>query len=151
MQLTQFTDIGLRVLLYLSHQGRTHPVTIGEIADSFEVSRNHLVKVVHFMAQQEWLLTSRGKGGGLALAQPLAWYRLGEVIQTLEQSKELINCEAYPCQLRGRCQLKGMLDEAFAAMFAVLNRYTLADAVAEPSGQVIASLNLMGLKKFAVH
>lgn len=149
MQLTQFTDLGLRVLLYLSHQQREQAVTISEIADVFEISRNHLVKVVHFMAQQGWLITTRGKGGGLALAHPLNWYRLGSIIKSLEELHELIDCNAYPCGLRGRCQLKGILDEALAAMFKVLDRYTLADAVAEPSQQVIVMLNQIGMAKMA--
>jgi Rrf2 family transcriptional regulator, nitric oxide-sensitive transcriptional repressor len=146
MQLTQFSDIGLRVLLYLSYKERSSPATVAEIAASFEISRNHLVKVVHFMAQQGWLVTTRGKGGGLALAHPLAWYRLGQVIGTLEQLTELVDCSAYPCRLRGSCRLKGILDEALAAMFTVLDRYTLADAVAEPSGQVIVMLNRIGMR-----
>jgi Rrf2 family nitric oxide-sensitive transcriptional repressor len=147
MQLTQFTDLGLRVLLYVSYKERAQPATIGEIAASFDVSRNHLVKVVHFMAQQGWLLTTRGKGGGLALAHPLHWYRLGSIIQTLEELTELVNCAGYQCRLQGKCQLKGILNEALAAMFAVLDRYTLADAVAEPSQQVIVMLNQLGMKK----
>jgi hypothetical protein len=49
MQLNRFTDLGLRVLMYLTHRDREQPVTISEIAERFEVSRNHLVKVVHFM------------------------------------------------------------------------------------------------------
>lgn len=149
MQLNQFTDIGLRVLLYLSYPQRSAPATISEIADSFQLSRNHLVKVVHFMAQQGWLLTTRGKGGGLALAQALDWYRLGTVIRTLEDLHELIDCSAYPCQLRGRCRLKSILDEALAAMFAVLDAYTLQDAVAEPSRQVIMMLNQIGMKQIS--
>lgn len=149
MQLTQFTDLGLRVLLYLSYKEREMPATIGEIADSFAVSRNHLVKVVHFMAQQGWLITSRGKGGGLALAHPAAWYRLGSVIRELEALTELIDCDTYPCRLRGNCKLKGILNQALAAMFEVLDRYTLADAIAEPSQQIIVMLNRLGMEKIA--
>ncbi|MGE8640842.1 MAG: RrF2 family transcriptional regulator, partial [Achromobacter sp.] len=70
MQLTRFTDFGLRVLMYLTQcRDRPAAVTIPEIAGRFDVSRNHLVKVVHFMAQREWVSTSRGKGGGLSLAR----------------------------------------------------------------------------------
>jgi Rrf2 family nitric oxide-sensitive transcriptional repressor len=64
MQLTHFTDLGLRVLMYLTHQQRDTPATISEIARQFEVSRHHLVKVVHFMGQRQRLATARGKGGG---------------------------------------------------------------------------------------
>lgn len=78
-----FTDLGLRVLMYLSHQVRDTPVTISD-AERFDVSRHHLVKVVHFMGQQGWLITTRGKGGGLALAFGLQHYRLGQVVRVLE-------------------------------------------------------------------
>ena len=48
MQLTRFTDFGLRVLMYLTQcRDRPAAVTIPEIAARFDVSRNHLVKVVH--------------------------------------------------------------------------------------------------------
>lgn len=144
MQLTHFTDLGLRVLMYLS-EPRDTPVTIGEIAECFAASRNHLVKVVHFMAQQGWLATSRGKGGGLALARPVSHYRLGEVIRTLEDIGDLIDCAEPPCFLRGRCRLKGVLDEALAAFFTVLDRYTLADVVASPTGEAIAVLHRLGV------
>ncbi len=147
MQLTQFSDIGLRVLLYLSYSRRDVPATVAEIAQAFEISRNHLVKVVHFMSQQGWLVTSRGKGGGISLAHPLHAYRLGEVVVALEQMTELVDCSAYPCRLRGSCQLKSILDEAMAAMIAVLNRYTLADAVAEPTASVVVLLNKIGMQE----
>lgn len=140
MQLTHFTDLGLRVLMYLTHQKRDSPATISEIAQQFEVSRHHLVKVVHFMGQHQWLATTRGKGGGLALARPLHEYRLGDVIQSLEGVTQMIDCAEPPCALAGRCQLKGMLDQAQQAFFASLNQYTLADMVASPTGEAIVRL-----------
>lgn len=144
MQLTHFTDLGLRVLMYLSHQERDTPVTISEIADRFEASRNHLVKVVHYMGQQGWLVTTRGKGGGVALARPLLEYRLGELIRTLEHTSiDLIDCAEPPCGLRGRCHLKGILDEALDAFYLALNRYTLADVVASPTQEAIVQLHRM--------
>lgn len=144
MQLTHFTDLGLRVLMYLSHQDRDTPVTISEIAERFAVSRNHLVKVVHFMAQHGWLITTRGKGGGLALSNAASTYHLGSVIRVLENVTELIDCADPPCALRGQCQLKSLMDQALDAFFGVLDRYTLADAVASPTGEAIVTLHRMG-------
>ena len=93
MQLTRFTDFGLRVLMYLTQcRDRPAAVTIPEIAARFDLSRNHLVKVVHFMSQRGWVSTARGKGGGLALARPAAEYRLGDLVRELEQQGPLIDC-----------------------------------------------------------
>ena len=141
MQLNRFTDLGLRVLMYLTHRDREQPVTISEIAERFEVSRNHLVKVVHFMGVQGWLNNSRGKGGGLALAQPPEHYRLGLVIRTLEGNVPLIDCAEPPCALRQDCQLKAVLDVGMQAFFSTLDSYTLRDVIASPTGEAIIRLH----------
>ena len=99
MQLTHFTDLGLRVLMYLSHPRRDTPVTIGEVAERFSASRHHLVKVVHFMSQQGWLVTTRA-GRRLGPGQPLSHYRLGATIRALEHVNELIDCSDPPCALQ---------------------------------------------------
>lgn len=141
MQLTHFTDLGLRVLMYLTHQDRSEPVTINEIAQRFDASRHHLVKVAHFLGQQGWIITTRGKGGGLALAQPAGSYRLGQIIRVLERNPDLIDCAEPPCGLRGNCQLKGLLDQALDAFYGALDQHTLADAVASPTSEAIITLH----------
>jgi len=145
MQLTHFTDLGLRVLIYLSHPEPEQPVTISEIAGCFQVSRNHLVKVVHFLAQQQWISTTRGKGGGIALAQSTGRYRLGQLIRTLEGHQEFIDCSAPVCSLKGQCQLKRILDQAMQVMYAELDRYTLQDAVATPTREAIIGMHRLRL------
>mgnify|MGYP001282613432 CR=1 FL=1 len=45
MQMTQYTDFALRTLLYLALTNEN--ATITEIAERYNISRNHLVKVVH--------------------------------------------------------------------------------------------------------
>ena len=66
MQLNKFTDYALRILMYIS-QPKDAPYTIAEIARDLRVSQNHLVKIVHFMGKQDWIITTRGKGGGIRL------------------------------------------------------------------------------------
>ncbi|QKH33605.1 Rrf2 family transcriptional regulator [Achromobacter pestifer] len=142
MQLTRFTDFGLRVLMYLTQcRDRSAAVTIPEIADRFSVSRNHLVKVVHFMAQQGWVSTSRGKGGGLRLAQSADRYRLGDLIRQLEQQGPLIDCREPPCALDGACRLSGVLAQTLQSFYEALNGYTLADLVRDPTAAAIIKLH----------
>jgi len=140
MQLTHFSDLGLRVLMYLTQPERSTPVTITEIATQFNVSRHHLVKVVHFMAQQGWVITTRGKGGGLALAKLPQQYSLGDLIRGLEGTQELIDCADPPCALRSACRLKNVFDKALDAFYQTLDQYTLADSVASPTGEAIIRL-----------
>jgi Rrf2 family nitric oxide-sensitive transcriptional repressor len=140
MQLTRFTDIGLRVLMYLTQPERDDPVTISEIADQFDISRNHLVKVVHFMAQHGWIVTTRGKGGGLALAMQPCEYRMGQVVRSLEGTTALINCHEPACGLRMGCNLRSLLGKALNDFYGFLDQYTLADTVAGRTGELIAEM-----------
>lgn len=145
MQITRFTDLGLRVLMYLSMGERdTARATITELAERLAVSRNHLVKVVHRLAQLGLVATTRGKGGGMALARPADQYHLGDVVRALEDNPSLIDCGAPPCVLARNCQLKSALDDALQAFFERLNQYTLADAVRAPTGLSIVSLQRRG-------
>ena len=141
MQLTRYTDFGLRVLMYLTQGGeRDTPVTISEIAARFDVSRHHMVKVVHFLARQGWVATTRGKGGGLRLAHTPSAYRLGDLVRTLEHQGALINCAEPPCALNGVCRLSGVLADGLQVFFDALNRHTLADLVRAPTGTAIIQL-----------
>lgn len=129
MQLTRFTDLGLRVLMYLCDAEPAQAITIAEVTERFDVSHNHLTKVVQFMGQQGWLLNVRGKGGGMRLAHPPEHYPLGHLVRTLERTNELIDCAEPPCALRGRCTLKGLLSQGEEAFYAALDEHTLADAL----------------------
>lgn len=133
MKLHQFTDLGLRTLIFLTQPARSTPFTISQTASELQVSVNHLVKVVHFMGQQGWIHTVRGRNGGIYLAKALTEYRIGEVIQTLEEradeSKYIVNCYSPVCPLVNHCNLNGMLQGAMQVFISHLNQYTLADAV----------------------
>jgi Rrf2 family transcriptional regulator, nitric oxide-sensitive transcriptional repressor len=131
MKLTTFTDYSMRVLIYLATQpGRR--ATIGEIAAAYDISENHLVKVVHFLGKQGWLANVRGKGGGLQLALPPEGIRVGDVIRTAEGQDAMAECLGQTrgnCCIAPTCQLRGVISDAVAAFYSVLDRYTLADLV----------------------
>lgn len=141
MQLNRFTDLGLRVLIYLTQPAHSTPFTISEMAEELMVSHNHLVKVVHFMGKQGWVQTTRGKGGGISLARPASEYRMGEAIRMLEQNtqnqNQLVDCHTTPCTLINICMLKPALDQALQVFFDYLDQYTLADMIKTPLHQAI--------------
>lgn len=140
MKLTIFTDYSLRVLIFLSTQPRRH-ATIGEIAAAYQISENHLVKVVHFLGKQGWLATTRGRGGGLRLALPPAHIVLGDVVRQTEGQADVVECVSDgggSCCIAPSCRLRGVFAEAVAAFHAVLDRYTLADLV--ENRQVLATI-----------
>lgn len=131
MKLTSFTDYSLRVLIYLAAQPRQR-ATIALIATSFNVSENHLTKVVHFLGKAGWLANVRGKGGGLELAMPPELVGIGQVVRQTEGAPMPAECfgeEGGNCAIAPICRLAGVLDEAVKAFYAALDQYTLADLV----------------------
>lgn len=129
MQLTLFTDLGLRVLMTLSGAPSGSAVTIADLAQRLGVAHSHLSKVVQFMGQQGWLNSVRGPGGGVRLAWPAPKYSLGHIVRTLERNDGMVDCASPPCALRGHCGLKGLLVNAEAVFYAALDEHTLADAL----------------------
>lgn len=131
MQLTQFTDLSLRLLIYLARLPEPGMATISEIAEYYQISRNHLVKVTNSLANQGFIMTTRGKGGGIQLARPAYTIGVGEVVRLTELNMNLVECFNAPtnqCRLTRNCFLKATLYEAQRAFMAVLDKYTLADA-----------------------
>ena len=100
---------------------------MGEIADYYQISLEHLRKVVHKMAKLGYLNTSRGRGGGLLLGRDPARIRIGEVVLVLEKDLSIIDCQALNCLLQPGCSLKTVLDRAGRAFIAALDEVTLAD------------------------
>ena len=131
MKLTSFTDYSLRVLIYLATQPDRR-ATVTEIANIFEISENHLTKVVHFLGKQGWLTTVRGKGGGMSLALEPAQVVVGEVVRQTEGGDMPAECFGTAegrCRIERICNLRSVLGEAVDAFYAVLDRYTLDDLV----------------------
>ena len=70
MHITRFTDLSLRVLMYLCARPSQDRTTVTEIAERIGWTRNHVVKVVHRLSQEGWLATQRGRTGGLGPRPP---------------------------------------------------------------------------------
>ncbi len=131
MQLTRYTDYSVRVLMYLGLQP-DRLVTISEMAELYDISRNHLVKVVHNLSRRSYIKTVRGKGGGMRLDRSAAEINLGDLIRCTENDLEIIDCAAMACRLQTACRLKTALDRARDAFIEVLDGYTLADLIEKP-------------------
>jgi len=128
LRLTQYTDFSLRVLIYLGlHPDRR--CTIKEIAERYQVSRNHLMKVVQQLAGKGFLDATRGNGGGLMLARPPRQINLADVIAEMEPDFGMVEClrADNQCVITGPCKLQSMLRQATQAFLDVMREQTLAD------------------------
>ncbi|MCC6925006.1 Rrf2 family transcriptional regulator [Novosphingobium sp.] len=126
MRLTRYTDFALRVLLYLGREpGRL--ASIAEISRAYGVSQSHLMKVVSDLVGAGYIESVRGRSGGIRLARPPAQIMIGSLVRHTELDLELVECGA--CLIAPACGLTSMFDEALAAFLAVLDGYSLADAL----------------------
>jgi len=140
MQLTAYTDYALRVLMYLAvHEDRL--VTISEMATAYDISKNHLMKIVHQLGQEGFIETIRGRSGGLRLPHPPAQLVLGHIVRRMEPHLNLVECfdpMTNHCPITPACGLAHVLVEARDAFLAVLDRHTLADLI--PDQRALAHL-----------
>lgn len=136
MHLTKYSDYALRTLMYLAVHDQT-PSTVKEIAKTYDISRNHLVKIVHQLSIAGYINTERGRGGGIRLGKPASDINIGAVIRLTEDDLVIAECFNDPgntCIISGYCGLKGALNRALAAFLWELDSYTLADFTINKAG-----------------
>jgi Rrf2 family nitric oxide-sensitive transcriptional repressor len=133
MKLSLYTDYGLRTLMFLAaHDGRH---SVAEIAAAFDISRNHLTKVVQQLVNEGFVEGVRGRGGGLQLAVPASELNLGRIVRRMEGLGGFVECfnrETNRCVITPVCGLRKVMRGALDAFVLHLDQYSIADLVGEP-------------------
>ncbi|ARW38187.1 nitric oxide-sensing transcriptional repressor NsrR [Bacillus amyloliquefaciens] len=132
MKLTNYTDYSLRVLIFLASRPSEELSNIKEIADTYSISKNHLMKVIYRLGQLGYVETIRGRGGGIRLGMIPEDINIGEVVRNTEDDFNIAECfdsQKNLCIISPACNLKNLLYEALQAYLAVLDKYTLRDLV----------------------
>jgi Rrf2 family nitric oxide-sensitive transcriptional repressor len=132
MRLTSYTDYALRTLMFLA-LNRDRLVTIGDIAQSHNIAKNHLTKVVHHLGTLGFVETVRGRSGGLRLGREPADIRIGDVVRQTESDFYMASCfdaNSAGCLYAAGCEMRGALSRATSAFLEVLDAITLEQMVA---------------------
>ncbi len=130
MKLTQYSDLGMRLLMYLALR-HDDTVTIQEVSIRFAVSKNHLVKISHQLTKSGLIESIRGRNGGVRLANSPENISVEESLLATEDNFDLVECfsENNHCVITDVCRLNKVLENAREAFFEVLRKVTLADLV----------------------
>lgn len=129
MQLSKFTDYTFRALIYLA----THTeklCTVEELATTLEVSEHHMKKVIHQLAKTEYVISIKGRAGGLKLGVSPEQVNLGEVLKITEETSNIVECFNNPetCMyMEGGCKLKGIIGSSLRKFIEEFSQYTLQD------------------------
>jgi len=133
MRLNVHTDYALRILMFLAT--KQAQASVDEIATSYGISRNHLMKVSQKLTELGYVTTRRGRGGGLRLAQDPETIIVGTVVRSIEPIGGFVECFDQvnnKCRVTGVCGLQGALTTALADFMARLDQYSLADLTPAP-------------------
>lgn len=130
MQLTSFTDYGLRALIYMASLPEGRMTSISEVTEVYNVSRNHMVKIINQLSRLGYVTAVRGKNGGIRLGKPARDIRVGDVVRDMEPLS-LVNCSQEFCHITSACRLKLALSKAVKSFLHELDTITLAELIEE--------------------
>ncbi|WP_352337644.1 Rrf2 family transcriptional regulator [Psychrobacter sp. 16-MNA-CIBAN-0192] len=95
MRLTNYSDYALRSLIYLATKPDPYLLAnISDIANSYNISKSHLTKIIHQLGQLGYIDSVRGKNGGIRLARAPEDINLGILIKQIEPDFALVECFA---------------------------------------------------------
>jgi Rrf2 family transcriptional regulator, nitric oxide-sensitive transcriptional repressor len=142
VQLTRFTDLGLRAMMLLAAgQARDERVTARTIAVAAGASENHIAKAVSRLAELGLVNARRGRTGGLTLTEAGRTVSVGALVRRLEGDREVVDCTGVnPCPLLPACRLRRALAQAKEAFYTELDRYTIADLAGGATLPVVLQL-----------
>jgi Rrf2 family protein len=123
MGLTRKGEYAIRGMVYLARQEPGKLILVNEIAETVAVPQSFLAKIFQGLARLGLVRSSRGAGGGFALARPAAEISLREVIEAVEgpicTNRCVIdagfcdrsgNCTVHPVWYRVQDQVRTILD-----------------------------------------
>ena len=135
MQLSKFSDYSFRALIYLSkHQSQL--CTVEKLAQELKTSEHHMKKIIHYLAKTDYIISVKGRSGGVKLGTKPENINLGEILKITEENLNIIQCfgNKEECPFMGKgCRLKEISVQALNSFVQEFSKYTLQDLLEEKS------------------
>lgn len=129
MQLSKFTDYAFRALIYLA-ENNNKLCTVEELAEKLNASEHHIKKIIHKLAKTDYIVSIKGRSGGLRLGLKPEEINLGEVLKVTEDNLNIVECFNKPeeCPLmESGCKLKRIVGSSLNMFINEFAKYTLKD------------------------
>jgi len=122
------TDYAARIVLFLARRSAGTRTTAQEVARQCLVPRAIVRRVVTRLANAGILTSTRGVGGGIALARPPAEISLLDVVEAMEGPPILNLCVADPqeCPLMEQCTVHLAWVQASSQLMDFLRNTTIS-------------------------
>ena len=101
MRLSAYSDYAFRVLMQAALR-MPQRITVDQVAETFGISRHHLIKVAHDLGRSGYLQTQRGVGSGFTLGRAPDNIRVGDIVRLGEESETVIDCmerQGFACRV----------------------------------------------------
>lgn len=158
MRLTKQTSYALRILTHCALQPDTQ-VKAADIAKAYNITEFNVLKIIPLLVHGGFVKTTRGRRGGLRLAQPAADIRIGDVVRLTEETHIQADCFAQgekACPILPAAPINRIFGSAVHAFIEVLDQHTLQDLVAarprqktRSASERAAAFDLAGLNALA--
>ena len=128
MNLSKYTDYSFRILIYLGNNDQL--CKIEEMSKHLKISQNHIKKIVHSLAKEGYILSLKGRTGGIMLAKLPQDINLGDVLLFSENFSKIVDCQkdSIHCTYnRDKCIIKNVIEKATNKFIAEFKKYTLKD------------------------
>ena len=132
MRLSQKADYAMRMMVDLACMSDSQWVDVGEVAQRQDVAKPFMAKIASQAAVAGLVVTHRGTGGGLALAQPADSITMLQIIEAIDGPMALNQCTFEPtrCPRSNKCAVHAIWKKA-QQQFNELLSDTLLSEVAQ--------------------
>ena len=129
MYLSKFTDYSFRILMYLG-KNPDKLSTVDELSSILGLSTYHVKKIVYKLSTNNYILSLKGRNGGIKLGMDPKDINLGKLLEITEDNLDILECfsiENNTCSLNNCCKLKPIINDALESFKLELSKYTLDD------------------------
>ena len=137
--LSQRCRYALKAMLNLARDGSGQPKQVSALATEENIPRKFLEGIMSELRQQGIVDSARGKSGGYRLSRPAELITFGEIMRRMDGPLALLTCVSQnfykrcdDCTDEKTCELRRVMARVRREASDILDRTTLADAVAKP-------------------
>lgn len=129
MKLTKATDYALILSAHLAALGPGESTNIRTVASECNIPKRFLANIVSRLSKASIVSSLKGVNGGIRLAKDSSEITMLEVVEAIEGSLALVNCQRPDCfcPLEESCTVKGFMDQMYHELIETFGRTTIQD------------------------